>query len=112
MQDKFSQETRGILEYGNLNVFFGGLEAIVGSPSPNIRKMMADEHTDLGDSAREFTTSNYGLRTTSATEWAFVATSNEPPESDDPHTRRARYDLDLERCIGARRARRKTTLKP
>ena len=93
MQDKFSQDTRGMLEYGNLNVFFGGLEALVGSPNPNIRKMMADEHTDRGDSAREFTTSNYDLRTTSATEWAFVATPNEPPEGGWPIEEKIRAAL-------------------
>ena len=93
MQDKFSQETRGMLEYGNLNVFFGGLEALVGSPSPYIRKTMADEHTGRGDSARPFTTSNYDLRTTSATEWAFVATPDERPESGWPVEEKIRAAL-------------------
>ena len=84
MQDKFTQETRGMLEYGSLNVFFGGLEAIAGSPNPKVLTAMAAEHTERGDSDDVFTTSNYDLRTTSKTEWAFVATPSEPPEGGWP----------------------------
>ena len=84
MQTKFSQETRGMLEYGNLNIFFGGLERLVGSPHPKVRAMMEDEHTKRGDSAKEFTTSNYEVHTTSAIEWAFVATPDEPPSEGWP----------------------------
>ena len=44
-QDKFSQDARGMLEYGSLKVFFGGLEGLVGSPNPNVMAAMAEEHT-------------------------------------------------------------------
>jgi hypothetical protein len=74
-------------------VFYGGLEAIVGSPNPHIRKTMADEHTDRDDSARDFTTSNYDLRTTSATEWAFVATPDAPPAGGWPVEEKIRAAL-------------------
>ena len=69
---------------GSLNVFFGGLEGIVGSPSPNVRAMMAEEHTERDDSLIEFTTPNYHLRTTSAQEWAFVAAPDAPPPNGWP----------------------------
>ena len=64
MQTKFSQECRGMLEYGSLSVFFGGLEALVGSPNPMVMGAMAGEHSTRSDSERDFTTSNYDLRTT------------------------------------------------
>ena len=47
-------------------VFFGGLEALVGSPNPKVRATMEDEHINRDDSAIEFTTSNYDLHTTHA----------------------------------------------
>ena len=60
------------MSFGSLDLFFGGLEALVGSPHPNVKEMMGDEHTSRGDSGREFTTGNYGVRTTSAIEYQFV----------------------------------------
>ena len=61
-----------MLEYGSLSVFYGGLEAIVGSPNPKVEESMDNEHKEQSDSGREFTTGNYGVCTTSAVEWAFV----------------------------------------
>ena len=51
MQDKFSQDARGMLEYGNLKVFFRGLEGLVGSPNPNVMAAMAEEDAALGQSS-------------------------------------------------------------
>ena len=73
LQAKFMEDGAGLLAYGDLNTFFGGLEAIVGAPLPRVREAMAAEHTQQADSFIEFTTKNYGVTTTSATEWAFVA---------------------------------------
>ena len=84
MQDKFSQDAQGMLEYGSLKVFFGGLEGLVGSPNPNVMAAMAEEHTAGVDATREFTTGNYDLTTTSAIEWAFVATPEAPPPTGWP----------------------------
>ena len=42
--------------YGGLNVFFGGLEGMVGSPNAAIAEAMAFEHTELADSNVEFMT--------------------------------------------------------
>ena len=94
MQAKFSQECRGMLEYGSLSVFFGGLEGLVGSPNPKVMAAMTEEHSARGDSTRDFTTSNYDLRTTSAVEWAFVATPDKPPAGGWPVEKKIRAALD------------------
>ena len=60
------------LSYGDLNVFFGGLEAIVGSPHPMVEEGMSREHCTSVDSFVPFTTDNYLIRTTSQVEWWFV----------------------------------------
>ena len=73
LQRKFLQSGAGLMEYSSLTTFFGGLEAKVGRPSPDIENAMMEEHIHMKDSVREFTTDNYGIETTSATEWYFVA---------------------------------------
>ena len=83
LQEKFSAGGK-MLEYGSLNTFFGGLEAMVGTPCANARDAMAAEHTERDDSHAELTTGNYGLTTTSAIEWAFSATPDKPPEKGWP----------------------------
>ena len=93
MQDKFSQDARGMLEYGNLKVFFRGLEGLVGSPNPNVMAAMAEEHTAGVDVTHEFTTGNYDLTTTSAIEWAFVATPDAPPPTGWPVEQKIRAAL-------------------
>ena len=84
LQEKFSQDTRGLLEYGSLSTFFGGLEALVGTPNHSVKQTMEDEHTRRDDSEREFVTQNYDVRTSSAVEWAFVATPDKPPAGGFP----------------------------
>ena len=79
LQDKFMQDGAGLMAYSDLNTFFGGLEKMVGAPLPCVAKAMAAEHTEKPDSHLEFTTLNFGVTTTSATEWAFVA----EPETRD-----------------------------
>ena len=62
----------GLLQYSSLSSFFGGLEALVGTPNPKVREFMAKEHLEQSDSKLEFKASNYDICTTSAVEWAFV----------------------------------------
>ena len=83
-----------MLEYGSLRVFFGGLEGLVGSPNPKVMAAMDEEHSARSDSTRDFTTSNYDLRTTSAVEWAFVATPDAPPDGGWPVEEKIRAALD------------------
>ena len=71
---------------GGLDVFFGGLEALLGPPQvakdpvaggvPTIRRSLEIEHTESRDSTTEFRSSN-GCTTTSANEWS-VAYAPEP----------------------------------
>ena len=56
LQDKFLQEGAGLLSYGGLNKFFGGLEALVGGPNPRVHEAMKAEHVDKKDSKSPFTT--------------------------------------------------------
>ena len=55
-----------------LDVFFGGLEGVIGGPNPNLQQAMADEHLHRSESTQEFTTNNYGVTTTSEIEWLYV----------------------------------------
>ena len=84
LQTKFMQDGAGLMAYGDLSTFFGGLEAMVGAPQPRVREAMAAEHTEQPDSHLEFTTENFGVTTTSATEWAFVAEPRSRPHGAWP----------------------------
>ena len=84
LQAKFMQDGAGLMAYGDLSTFFGGLEAMVGAPKPRVREAMAAEHTEQPDSHLEFTTENFCVTTTSATEWAFVAEPNSRPHDAWP----------------------------
>ena len=55
IQSKFAGSIE-ISSYSGLDTFFGGLESVVGSPDPNLRKTMEDEHTECADAGQEFTT--------------------------------------------------------
>ena len=61
-----------MLKYSDLSTFYGGLEAKIGTPSPNFAQAMAAEHTRSADSQASFSTSNYGVTTTPEMEWLFV----------------------------------------
>jgi len=83
LDKQFEQTAKFKMGYGTLDVFFGGLERLLGPPqmvkdpdkgnTPTIMKAMETEHTsaDLPDTHKTFTSSN-GVTTTSATEWEFV----------------------------------------
>ena len=84
LQGKFLQDGAGTLSYSGLSTFFRGLEGIVGAPEPKVHDAMEKEHTACGDSHDEFTTGNYKVTTSSAIEWAFVATPDQPPPNGWP----------------------------
>ena len=75
LSKKFS-ETTFTLTFGGLDTFSAGLEGQIGPPNPNLHAAMAREHCESVDSSTQFTTSNYGMHTTSETEWWYVT---------DPH---------------------------
>lgn len=72
LSGKFAAENAFTLHYGKLDMFYSGLEGRLGRPQPNLYVAMEDEHTRSIDSRDEFTTSNYGVETTSQIEWWFV----------------------------------------
>ena len=70
---KFVEEGSGFdLEYAGLKNFFGGLEAVVGAPNPNVLSGMRREHCNEVDSIEPFITPNYKMQTTTRIEWWFV----------------------------------------
>ena len=78
-QDKFAGAIE--LSYGGLDKFFGGLGEVVGPPDPNVDEAMDAEHLEGSESKQMFETGNYGVMTTSETEWLFVTCpAAAPPE--------------------------------
>jgi hypothetical protein len=65
----------GGLEYqfAGLDVFFNGLEGLIGLPEARALQAMELEHTAAADSLDEFTSPDYGISTTPEVEWWFVA---------------------------------------
>ena len=73
LHDKFCAEGGSFtMSFSGLSTFFGGLEALVGAPNPCLIEAMRKEHCVAVDSQRDFVTPNYGITTTSQTEWLFV----------------------------------------
>ena len=72
LSGKFAAENAFTLHYGKIDMFYSGLEGRIGRPQPNLYVAMEDEHRRSIDSRDEFTTSNYGVKTTSQIEWWFV----------------------------------------
>ena len=62
-----------VLNFGDRNDFFGGLEKLVGPMDPiSVRARMTKEHTKGPDAKASFEVGNYGTVTTSTYEWWFV----------------------------------------
>ena len=63
LHNKFQQEGNAFeLQYADLSVFFGGLEAQIGPPDTHVALAMEREHTEADDSRDEFTTGNCACR--------------------------------------------------
>ena len=71
LSSKFADEADFALQYGGLDVFFAGLDGIIGAPSMHVIEGMEREHVHCADSDLIFTTSN-GMKTTSRDEFEFV----------------------------------------
>lgn len=110
------------MEYKGLNAYFGGLEGVVGGPSQKILEGMRADHVSASESDEFFTTGNYGVRTTSKTEWLFVTDDDDaaalaklglqswPAESaeelpDRSHFRKRRPLADVKRAADETNAR-------
>ena len=77
LQNKFAGAPLGA--YSGLSTFFSGLEGVVGRPDPKVMEGMATEHLRGVDADAEFVTSNYGVSTTTRTEWLFVTDESATP---------------------------------
>ena len=79
LQSKFAGAIE--LSYGGLDTFFGGLEAIVGSPNPKLFEGMAADHTDGPgtESTDTFVAGNYGVQTSSKVEWFYGVDADATP---------------------------------
>ena len=86
------------LAFTDLPAFHGGLEALIGSPSPNLLPEMEIEHCKSPDSKRTFVTSNYGIETSSTTEWWFVI----DPVTGLTHLGLPSYPSETHDCTGKR----------
>ena len=89
LSSKFADEADFALQYGGLDVFYAGLDGILGAPSMHVIEGMEREHVHCADSDLIFTTSN-GMRTTSRDEFEFVACpvkGKAYPERDDVRSR-------------------------
>ena len=88
LHSKFSEQGAYTLKHLDLNAFFAGLERVIGAPSPgsmdDVLDAMEAEHLHGSESDEVFVTANYGVRTSSATEWRFVVTPGAPPNGGWP----------------------------
>ncbi|GFH52597.1 hypothetical protein CTEN210_09073 [Chaetoceros tenuissimus] len=65
------------LEYGSVQTYYSGLEAVIGMPSIKLKEAMKREHLEGLDHGRYFTAPNTNVETTSAIEWNFVVNPHE-----------------------------------
>merc|ERR1740121_1835892 len=82
---KFARDIIFTMALGGLNVFYGGLEALIGSPSARVIEAMVHEHSEEKDSSTQLTTANYGVTTTPKTEWLFAASPGGGPNQVSLH---------------------------
>merc|ERR1740121_1915738 len=82
---KFARDIIFTMALGGLNVFYGGLEALIGSPSARVIEAMVHEHSEEKDSSTQLTTANYGVTTTPKTEWLFAASPGGGPKQVSLH---------------------------
>ena len=71
LQAKFATESKFAFETGSIDMFYRGLEGLLGPPAAHVMREIEREHTARPDSTAVFETSN-GVSTTSATEFEFV----------------------------------------
>ena len=87
LTQKFVTDGTGFdLELGDLSTFYGGLEALIGPPNPNVFTGMRFEHTGAADSTQPFLMPNKKAHTTSEIEWQFVVEPSKPLRLDAART--------------------------
>ena len=95
---KFSSDESAFeMSFGSLEVFYGGLEKLIGPPllvGGTLLGAMRREHVECEDSEEEFTSGN-GLTTYSSIEWEFVV---EPVEGKVYNERAGWRDESPDKC--------------
>lgn len=86
LHSKFMAEASFSLSFGSLDLFYKGLEGLIGAPRtskdpkkggrPSLLNTMCSEHCSLPDAHVPFSTSNGMDGATSAMEWEFVLSPN------------------------------------
>ena len=66
------------LKLGGLSTFYGGLEALIGPPNPNVLSGMRFEHTGAADTTEPFPMPNKKTHSTSEIEWLYVEAGKGP----------------------------------
>jgi hypothetical protein len=69
---KFALDGAPVGRFATLDDFYKGPEGLIGTPNPKILPGMEAEHCRRGNYATQFTSVNYNVTTTPATEWEFV----------------------------------------
>jgi hypothetical protein len=84
INSKFTLDGAFVGKFATLDDFYKGPEELIGTPNPKIMQGMQAEHCLRGNGKTKFTTGNYNVTTTPATEWEFVV---EPKDGVAyPHT--------------------------
>ena len=103
LHDKFVADGKGFtLKLGGLKKFYGGLESIIGTPSPQVEQAMVREHCEMQDARTPFDMPNKKATTTSTIEWLFVANPSKgadgqgAPFARYPKPDRSRESLQFE----------------
>ena len=73
LSESFTDANLVVATFGPQSEFFKGLDGIIGPPNPDLHKGMRGEHCERTDSKVPFTTSNYGIETTSRASMAKVS---------------------------------------
>jgi hypothetical protein len=69
---KFALNGASMGRFATLDDFYKGPEGLISTPNPKILPGMEAEHCRRGNYAMQFTSGNYNVTTTPATEWEFV----------------------------------------
>jgi hypothetical protein len=76
------------MSFGGLKTFYGGLEGVLGPPAADLDAGMQREHCKARDSQVQFEATNYGTRSTSEVEFAFVSEPQPVLEGSLEHRQR------------------------
>ena len=80
---KFAAESSEVAQFEKLEVYTKGLDEYVGLPEEKVYEAMQREHCEGSESDQTFTTSNYGIKTTSKQEWDIVVNAEAGQEYAD-----------------------------